>query len=134
MNKIPLENNYQGYVWFSDKTIPDLFENEPLTGKINLEPSNPFVIEAQLFDKENQRSFSIKYVDNEYIISEFCLDELEKKYGKYSREKQFLGNRMNDNTLCFKEFWKSEVDAFCDNMNVLKPAEFVFVGFKQKED
>jgi CRISPR type III-associated protein (TIGR04423 family) len=36
--------------------------------------------------------------------------------------------------LCFRQYWTLQEDKECEKMQVLTPAEFVFVGFKLKED
>lgn len=36
--------------------------------------------------------------------------------------------------LVFKQYWKEIEDEFCENMKILCPAEFVFVGFEKKNE
>jgi CRISPR type III-associated protein (TIGR04423 family) len=106
---------------------------------------NPFIIEGQLSD--GKTSISIKYVDGNYIVKKYALSDMEDIEKK---EIYYLPNRMKelDNKslkLCFNQYWRPKADKYCagnidnpdsvDNgMQVLQPAELVFVGFKIKED
>lgn len=117
---------YQGYLWYSDKSQPQIVDNE----EFELEKSdsdNPFVIEGQLCNGE--KSISIKFVDGKYIVKEYDLKNLQGEY----QEQTFKGNRI-EKELCFRQYWKEQADELCENMPVLQSAELVFVGFKEKED
>lgn len=120
--------NYEGYIWRSNDQRP-----KPIEGdfKEDLTVKNPFVIEGQLYDKAKRVSYSIKFVDGEYIIKEYRLDDL--KDADYT-EQTFYANRRDDKRLLFYQYWKEEPDGLCEGMKVLQPAELVFVGFKNKEE
>ena len=48
--------------------------------------------------------------------------------------KEFLPNRIKGiEKLCFLEYWKPQKDNLCEDMEVLQPAELVFIGFNDKE-
>lgn len=128
---IPQSQLYEGYLWWSNANKPIIFVNEPLS-QWPEESANPFILEGQLFDKQNQKSFSIRFVDGSYLIHSFNLIELQNN--EYIN-KEYLPERMDGvSKLCFREYWKPEKDAFCEDMKVLKPAEIVFAGFKFKEE
>jgi CRISPR type III-associated protein (TIGR04423 family) len=125
-NTIPSRHHYEGYLWWSDETSPRIYKGEIVTEWPAT--NNPFIIEGQLFDKANRKSYSIRFVDGDYLIQCFDLNELESLD---SIEKEYLPNRIEGvHKLCFKEFWRPEKDDLCEGMEVLKPAEFVFIGFK----
>ena len=63
--------NYQGYVWKSDNNEPNR-----VSGDFNEDLSihNPFIVEGFLYDEERRVSYSIKYVDGEYLIYRYEVD------------------------------------------------------------
>lgn len=130
---------YDGYYWLSGATGPEVFENSDLPSELSqLNPTeNPFVVEAQYYDKKNNKSISIKYVDGAYIKNKYNLgDKVED--GKCFTCKEYFANRMNDKIVIFRQYWKPVKDSQCEGMDVLQPAEMVFVGFgpiqKEKKD
>lgn len=128
ITEIPINCQYEGYLWWSNAQIPKVFKNEPLPEWPG-EKANPFIIEGQLYDLEGQKSYSIRFVDGEYFIQYIDLKELN---GLESIKKEYLTNRMDGvQKLCFKEFWRPVEDKLCEGMEVLQPAEVVFVGFKK---
>jgi CRISPR type III-associated protein (TIGR04423 family) len=130
--KIPTKVNYDGYLWWSNAQEPMVFQNESLPDWPS-ETDNPFIIEGNLVDLGSSVSYFIRFIDDEYIVNSFDLKELMDI--EFIR-KTYLPNRFPSNIkkLCFKEFWKSVPDEFCNDMPVLKPAEVVFTGFNCKEE
>jgi len=127
---IDTTKSYEGYLWWSDKTKPDVYRNEKLPEW--KEHLNPFIIEGQLYDNVNQKSYTIRFVDGNYLVNCFDLNELN---GLDYIPKEYLSNRIDGvSKLCFREYWRPVEDELCEGMEVLQPAEVVFVGFKNKED
>ncbi len=120
---------YEGYIWWSDKSTPDLYLNEEFG--INLdETENPFIVEGQLFD--GTISYSIKYIDGKYIVNEFDIRKLAQFE---STPKSYVSNRMGSETyLQFNQYWRPVPDPLCENMSTLQPAELVFTGFKKGKE
>lgn len=139
--KIP-EGSYVGYYWMSDATDPEVIPDEKndkenkwrstLNELLSKPAANPFVIEAQLYDSTNKRSFSIKYVDGKYSFKDYSLGSLDEDCKIV--EKSYVANRMPGLKLLFRQYWRPIEDEYCNNMKVLQPAEMVFVGFKQIEN
>ena len=136
-NKIKLieiltNNLYEGYLWWSNAQEPMVFQNEALPDWPG-ETDNPFIIEGNIVSKENMLSYSIRFVDGEYQVNRYDLKDLKDKE---FISKVYLPIRFSPGIkkLCFKEFWKPVPDEFCENMQVLKPAETVFIGFNCKEE
>lgn len=130
MNKYSfIEGAYDGYIWMSDEQSPKVLLGE--MPELNLDAHcNPFVIEAQLYCKENNVSYSIRYVDGEYIINKYDLTE-SADY----EEKLFVPARMPEiQTLKFRQYWKEENVKNCYNWTTLKPGKLVFAGFERKEE
>ncbi|MBO5699233.1 MAG: TIGR04423 family type III CRISPR-associated protein [Bacteroidaceae bacterium] len=117
---------YEGYLWMSDAQNPQVLEHVDFELEIS-DHENPFIVEGQLWDKEQARSISIKYVDGKYIYKEYTI----KNEGQVMAEvKTFYSNRMDGKKLKFKQYWREEKNEMCENMLVLQPAELVFVGFE----
>ncbi len=122
------ENNkskYEGYLWYSDKPNPEVLNGNEFEIELYSE-QNPFLIEGQLFD--GKKSISIKYVDGQYFVKEFTIDPNDFNNKDY-KIKEFISNEMDSKKLKFLQFWREEPDPLCDGMNVLTPAELVFLGF-----
>ena len=124
--------NCEGYLWWSDQQIPQVYQNEALDISLD-ENKNPFVVEGQLYDKECQKSYSIKYVDGQYLINRFKVEEQD--FSNPDNElKNYLSNRMEGCWLKFLRYWEEKEDENCMGMPVLTFTKNVFVGFKEKEE
>jgi len=124
--------NCEGYLWWSDQQIPQVYQDESLD--ICLDNSkNPFVVEGQLYDKECLMSYSIKYVDGQYLIKVYKVDE-QDFVNPDNEQRTFLSNRMDNRWLKFLRYWEEVKDENCMGMPVLTFTKNVFVGFKEKED
>jgi CRISPR type III-associated protein (TIGR04423 family) len=132
MNKI-LKGNFEGYLWKSNATHPDVFYDRT---EIMLDDSvTPFYIEGQLWDKSSKKSVSIRFVDGEYLVKEWTVtdDELSVE-AKYVEQKSFFPNRMEKvDKLLFLQYWKEVEDPYINDFKKLVPAQLVFVGLKRKE-
>lgn len=130
INVIDLTQNYEGYLWWSNDSSPKVFHNEAITDLP--EGNNPFIIEGQLYDVNNKKSYSIRFIDGEYMIKHFDLKDIKELEFV---EKTYLPNRVDGAAkLCYHEYWRPVQDELCEGMEVLQPAEIVFVGFKYKEE
>ena len=121
------KNKYTGYVWMSDNPIPKILENEIYNfSEIN---TNPFIIEANLFAKNENISVNIKHIDGKYFISIIDLNNIPE----FSEivKKNYLANSVLKpaEKLFFKECWQEIDDELCEKMKVLKPTWTAFVGF-----
>lgn len=135
--------NYEGYLWFSDADAPVVLDGEELAvdfdqvltieGKdYDLPSKKVFIVEAQLFDKDNNISYSVKYVDGQHLVKRFEVNPLD-----YNREetdlKQYYGNGMKK-WLQFLQYWGLQQDSFCCDMETWVPKGLVFVGFINKKE
>lgn len=121
------KSKYTGYLWYSDKTTPKVFNDEEFGLEIE-DSKNPFIIEGQLCD--GNQSISIKHVDGKYIVNTYNLSD----YADIEAE-AYVPNRMEKvERLLFKRSWKAEKDNLCCGMEVLQPKELVFVGLTMKEE
>lgn len=122
------KSKYQGYLWYSDESKPaKVLNNEEFEIEI-ADNANPFIVEGQLFD--GQKSISIKYVDGKYFFNTYDLNALDG----VMQEQKFYSHRMGGKQLKFKQIWEEQPDELCEGMQVLQPAELVFVGFNNEEE
>lgn len=130
--------SYEGYIWMSNQENPYLCENDFVT--LPPEGSNPFVVEGQLYNEVEGLSYSIKYIDGQYIVQEYKVTETDRK-NPDNQEKAYLSNRMGDRILKFLRYWEEiiENDNIRESSNpnglpVLTQTKNVFIGFRKKED
>jgi CRISPR type III-associated protein (TIGR04423 family) len=130
ITEIPKDKNYEGYLWMSDAKEPqtDSFDK----GLDITDASNPFIVEGQLYSREEQKSYSIKYVDGKHLVTEYDLKNIPEGWEK-SDEKSFIPNRIKVSKLLFRQYWKPQKDDLCEGMETLVPAAYVFVGFNNNE-
>ena len=128
---------YEGYLWMSDQEDPTVYENDSVT--LPIEGANPFVVEGQLYNRTEGLSYSIKYVDGQYIVQEYEVTEADMK-NPDNQIKTYLSNRMGDKKLQFLRYWEEvpDEDNYRDSSNpkglpVLTQTKNVFVGFKKQE-
>lgn len=128
-----MKNNlYEGYLWYSNEKTPRVLNGEPWS-EAELDASkNPFIIEGQLYDKENLISYSIKYVDGQYFCKKYELKETD--FNDIEIDKvSFKAHRMGKGVVLeFLQYYREVEDELCEGMKVLQSAEKVFIGFKEK--
>ena len=124
MKKIE-KSEYTGYLWYSDKTETEVFYETEYELEIS-DDINPFIIEGWLTD--GKVSINIRHVDGKHLIQKFDLEKLNKEH---KVEKTFKPNFKGFRELEFIEYWRPEKDELCLGMDVLQPAEFVFVGLNR---
>ena len=140
---------YTGYLWMSDSKYPALLNGAEYkslqlissnsSNQINFEEitneSNPFIIEGQLYNKDANLSYSIKYVDGQHYVIAYDLGKIPDAW-VFDKEKDlkiFISNRIKGvPKLKFRQYWKPETDGLCEGMEVLVPAGYVFVGFENE--
>jgi len=127
LNDIP-SVSYEGYVWMSDETEPKVLMGESFDfSKIT---TNPFVVEALLFDNTTNSSIHITH-DGSYFITVYDLNKLNTEDTKFE-PKEYLPHRLKGvEKVCFKQLWKEEKDENCLNFPVLTLKATVFCGFKK---
>jgi CRISPR type III-associated protein (TIGR04423 family) len=129
LNQIDLTASYEGYLWMSNQEKPRVYKDETLN-KDYFKGINPFIIEGELYNACQHKSYSIKFVDGSYYVNEYLIKNDEN----HSKDIQsYLANRMDHvAALNFLQRWRPEPDPLCEGMYVLRPVEQVFVGFKKQ--
>ena len=125
---------YEGYIWYSDQQEPEVLEQQNFECILDCD-KNPYIIEAQLYDCSAKISYSVKYVDGNYWA--FRFDNVERGASSSVpsseiEECAYCANRMGDRMLVFQQWWREQPDPLCEGMQVLQPAEKIFVGFKKE--
>ena len=118
---------YEGYAWLSDKGKPEILRNIAFDFSKYEDGKNPFIIEALLFDKANNKSIHITHT-GKYHIKEFDLNDLPE--GSELVDVKYLPHRLNGvKKVCFKQLWVPEKDEHCEDLPVLKMKALIFTGF-----
>jgi CRISPR type III-associated protein (TIGR04423 family) len=100
---------------------------------------NPFIVEGQLYAEKEQKSYSIKYVDNKHIVVEYDLENVPDNWNVEGKivfnGKSFIANRLDGVAeIKFRQYWKPKLDELCEGMKMLVPAGYVFVGFEYNNE
>lgn len=132
------DREYEGYIWLSDKTSPKVLIGKEKTFDFSPyleEDANPFIIEALLYCKVENKSYIIKHT-HEYVVREIKIDELEKereeKKGEIEKIEHLPHKLGGVDKLCFAQYWLPEEDPLCNDFPVLKLKATVFTGFEPK--
>lgn len=125
-------NKCEGYLWWSDLQEPKVYVDEPIDICFD-KTKNPFVVEGLLYDKEDNKSYSIKYIDGQYLINIYKVEDSDF-VNPDNETKSYLSNRMNGRKLKFLRYWEEQEDENCMKMAVLKLTKNVFIGFDKEED
>lgn len=129
MSTYTIEGSYEGYLWKSNADTPIVYPDAaPLSIELK-DDSNPFIVEAQLYDRANNKSKSVKYIDGHYIIIDTDLSAIGSECKV--EELEFLPSFNGANKLLFKRIWAPVEDDLCPGYFVLEPEREAFVGFKQ---
>jgi len=125
IEQIPKNFDYEGYLWLSDQKMPAIDSLNEILKNI-FDSSNPFIVEGQLYSKNENKSYSIKYADGKHHVTEYDLNAATSK----SEIKTYLSNIEGVSKLNFRQYWELKSDELCEGMNVLMPTAFVFIGFE----
>lgn len=119
---------YEGYYWVSDETNPRILKEDSLFSFPSVYDSimaNPFVIEAMLYDKEQEVSVMVRHTGR-YHIQLFDLKKMP--VGSEFVEKKYLPHRLDGiEKVCFKQWWLPETKN--GEFPVLTMQALIFTGF-----
>lgn len=126
LKDIPLNAIYEGYIWWSDKDAPVVLFDEQIPVTWPLANQLPVIIEGYIFCKVNQTSYSIRFLDEGYMVTKYEIDKTEN-----GEIVDFIPNRLKGVAkIKFLQHWEVEKDPLCAGFEVLKPKANVFVGFE----
>lgn len=130
MADIHIKGYYEGYLWWSDATKPDIVSPDKLTEKNLISDDNPFIVEGELYDKVKGESITIRYVDGRYIVNTFKVEASHLNGSDHATLKEYFAQRMpHVQKLRYLQLWKAEKDSLCEGMETLCPSNLVFIGF-----
>jgi CRISPR type III-associated protein (TIGR04423 family) len=133
LSNIP-QLKYEGYIWASDCSEPVVYSNEIIDFCSFIQNANPFIQEGYMFAENEKKSISIKHFDGiGYVIVEYDTTVLNNDNStelNYIADPAIVRAGKNIKKLKFIRFWKLEKDELCESMEVLKPANAVFLGFE----
>lgn len=118
-----------GYVWMSDAQEPHKLESQSVDTSW-IEKSNPFIIEAQLYDGENGMSYSVRYVGGQHIITE---TEIVLEDTTFTRH-EYICSFDDSKKMKMLQYWEAQPDPLCEGMEVLQPTANVFIGFTDNNE
>lgn len=122
---------YEGYIWYSDEREPRVFRGDETVDVekfLRDDADRHFVVEGNLWNKETQESFAIRYVDGQYRVRRTDMSGADSD--KVS-EKTFVPHKIEGvKALVFRQVWEAEEDPLCEGMPALRPKRLVFVGFE----
>lgn len=149
MAQIEIKGKFEGYLWKSDEQVPEVCEGNKSDVYTFDDKTNPFIIEGQLYDSETGLSVSIKYVDGEYKIKKYYIDNSDSSHLSFSvdgmgeegekkveihceaKELHYKGNsELLGHNLHFYELWEEKADPLCCKMKVLEATKVIFAGFE----
>lgn len=139
INDIPRDHKFEGYLWKSNDKAPIILNHEPLP-EVFFDDANPFVVEAELWDSDNNKSYALHQAGNQTILQ--CFEVMPEDFNSHDiDEVVYASHRMNDRELHFLEYWEERVAAngdsrqgACLDMPALVMTRRVFVGFNAKEN
>lgn len=126
---------YQGYIWYSDQSHPEVLDGNSERELELDENANPYIVEANLWDNANRKSISIRYIDGKYYTNEKTVEEDELSGDTdHSTRKCYIAHRIDGyRYLHFIQYWKTRKDTLCADMEVLEPERLVFIGLSNNE-
>ena len=134
LEEIPKDYKYIGYLWYSDKEEPVIFENK----KFSYKEDDNFIIEGYLYSEDQNISISIKFIDGKYYITKIDLSSYDfnsdsENFSKhtYLTDAAIVNKNKEFKYINFVQYWKTQKDKLCANMEVLKPNWIAFVGFSK---
>lgn len=124
--KIPAGKQYEGYFWKSNTEKPMVFHPGD-DFKDDFEAAAiPFIVEGWLYDTQTNKSYAIRYLDGQYVRTEY--DLATPKAHPITYQAHDLQPITHFQVV---EHWAPEEDENCARMEVLRHAWTAFAGFAQ---
>lgn len=134
INEIPRDHAFEGYLWLSNAKEPIILENQPIPENLIFsDQTNPFIVEAELWDITKSKSYAIHQAGNETVVNTFDVKPEDFNNNDID-EVVYASHRMGNRHLHFLEYWEARPNEATLGMPTLVMTKRVFVGFKVKED
>ena len=131
--------DYEGYIQLMGKKI----DKEHLLLEGERDPSlgeNELIYEAHFFSKSENKSVSIRQVNDGWFVDETVLGDINLDPEKnpdvhefYSKFKPDFSAKFKDIKIKMAQIWEEENDKLCENLPVLRLQKTVFAGFVKDE-
>ena len=131
--EINKQAKYEGYIWWSDQTQPQVLLDEEFDVEGLKDDINPFLIEGQLWNAADGISISIRYADGRHIIKNHLVTSVDLQGTSTVTRERYISHIKGVGRLCFLRYWKAEEDELCEGFKALRPEKLVFVGFEKTE-
>lgn len=132
--EINKQAKYDGYLWKSDQTQPEVLLDKELDIESLKDNINPFVIEGQLWNAADGISISIRYADGKLIIKEHQVTDKDLDGSSTVTLERYIPHHIKGvKRLRFLRYWKAEEDELCEHFEALRPEKLVFIGFEKTE-
>lgn len=131
--EINKQAKYEGYIWKSDQTQPQVLLGEEFDVEGLTDDINPFVIEGQLWNADDGISISIRYADGKHVKTYNQVTNEDLKGTPSVTPERFISHIKGVGRLRFLRYWKAEQDELCEGFKTLRPEKLVFVGFEKAE-
>ncbi|HCN54693.1 MAG TPA: TIGR04423 family type III CRISPR-associated protein [Prevotella sp.] len=146
INEIPMDRKLTGYLWMSDEQEPRVledcsivqsncsYEDSPVILELG---TNPFIVEAELWDAEACVSYAIHHAGNEIVCQRYDVrgDDIGNPDNRLT---VFISHRMAGRKLHFLEYWEPKDSIIVAGINGKADDEVmpslvmtrrVFIGF-----
>lgn len=121
------EAKYEGYLWPSDQSNPEVLMGQTPKSITLRDGENPFITEGLLWNPEDKESISIRYVDGRYFVTTHQITPEQ-----VTTPVNYLPHRLPGiKSLKFLRIWKKEQDPLCEGMDTLQLKASLFVGFEK---
>lgn len=130
--------NYEGYLWYSDKTYPDVI-NGVVKDLQNKCSALPFIVEGYLYSKDNNLSIHIRNYDGKYHTGVYFLDKIETNTTELTPVKYLANKKLANNSILpgikflkFTQVFELKEDIISkNNFKIWKPECKIFTGFEK---
>lgn len=121
------EAKYEGYLWSSDQSNPEVLMGQTPKAISLIDGENPFIAEGLLWNPEDKESISIRYVDGHYYVATHQITSEQA-----TTSITYLPHRLPAvKSLKFLRLWEKEPDSLCEGMETLQLTANLFVGFEK---
>lgn len=123
IDDINFDLEYEGYLWYSNASEPELRNKLAKEDFKNL----PFIIEGAFWAEKEGISLNIKNIDGEYHLYQVTLKELPEDQ---TTQQEYLAHKLDGKKIIkILQFWEEKKDANLEGMTTLKPSWQAFQGF-----
>lgn len=123
---------YEGYLWQSDQSKPKMIEEGESLSLTLTDGENPFVVEGLLWNREENTSIQIRYVDGIYFVTTYKVKPEALAGSITIAPVSYLPHRLPGvKALKFLRQWEEVKDELCENMPTLQLKANIFVGFEK---